>query len=266
MTTHIIETPEKSNIMQLQEKIAIITGASRGIGRSIALAFVRAGAKVVLASRKQDGLDAVMHEIHEMGGTALAIATHTGDINQCQQLVEKTVAALGRVDILVNNAATNPHFGPVITSESGQWQKIFEVNIMGYFTLAKFAAAVMQKNGGGKIINMASVAGITPGPMMGVYSISKAAVIMLTKVLAQELGSYNIQVNAIAPGIIKTKFAEALWSNPDITQRLLDRTPIGRLGNPEDIVGAALYLASDQSRYHTGDVLVLDGGNSTMGF
>lgn len=252
--------------MLLKDKVAIVTGASQGIGKEIALGFVREGAKVVIASRKQDGLDAVVNEIEQMGGTALALPTHTGITEQCQQLIQKTVDTFGRVDILVNNAATNPHFGPVMTSEASHWQKIFEVNVMGYFMLSKFAAEIMQKNGGGKIINMASVAGLTPGPMMGVYSVSKAAVIMITKVMAQELGGYNIQVNAIAPGIIRTKFAEALWTNDDISKMFLERTPAGRFGEVEDLVGAALYLASEQSKYHTGDVLVIDGGNSTMGF
>lgn len=252
--------------MQLKDKIAIVTGASRGIGKAIALGLAREGAQVVIASRKRDGLDEVVAEIESLGGKALAVPTHTGNPEQCQALVQEAINAFGGVDILVNNAATNPHFGPLTSSELSMWQKTFEVNVLGYFTMAKYAAEVMEKRGGGKIINIASVAGINPGAMMGVYSVSKAAVLMLTRVLAQELGGYNIQVNAIAPGIIKTKFAEALWSNPDITQRFLERTPAGRLGEVEDIVGAAVYLASPQSNYHTGDVLVLDGGNSTMGF
>ncbi len=252
--------------MQLANKVAIITGASRGIGLAIALAFAHEGATVVIASRKQEALDDVLGELEGVGGKCAAFATNTGYMEQCQALIEQTVGTFGRVDILVNNAATNPHFGPVLTSEASQWQKIIDVNLMGYFWMSKFAAEFMQNNGGGKIINMASVAGISPGPMMGVYSVSKAAVIMMTKVLAQELGGHNIQVNAIAPGIIKTRFAEALWSNPALLKAYTDRTPAGRVGEPEEIAGAAVYLASAQSAYHNGDVLVLDGGNSTMGF
>lgn len=252
--------------MQLENKIAIITGASRGMGKAIAQEYARQGASIVIASRKQEMLDEVVAEIESEGGTARAKATHTGDAEQCQQLVQYTVEEFGRVDILVNNAATNPHFGPLLTAEASHWQKIFDVNLMGYFWLSKFAAEAMQELGGGKIINMASVAGIVPGPFMGVYSVSKAGVLMMTKSLAQELGPHNIQVNAIAPGIIKTKFAEALWSNPDLLKRYTDRTPAGRIGDPEDVVGAALYLASDQSNYQTGDVFVIDGGNMIMGF
>lgn len=252
--------------MQLADKVAIVTGASRGIGRSIALAFAREGATVVIASRKQAGLEEVLTELEKIGGKAAAFPTNTGYMEQCQTLIDQTIGTFGKVDILVNNAATNPHFGPVMTAEPSHWQKIIDVNMMGYFWTAKFAAEQMQQTGGGKIINMASVAGMSPGPMMGVYSVSKAAVIMMTKVLAQELGGYNIQVNAIAPGIIKTRFAEALWSNPDLSKAYTDRTPAGRVGEPEEIAGAAVYLAASVSSYHTGDVLVVDGGNSTMGF
>jgi NAD(P)-dependent dehydrogenase (short-subunit alcohol dehydrogenase family) len=251
---------------RLANKVAVITGASRGIGEAIALGFVREGAKLVIASRKQDALDEVASTLQSAGGTALALATHTGDEAQCKRLIEQTVAEFGRVDILVNNAATNPHFGPLLMAEASHWQKIFEVNVLGYFFCSKYAAEVMTASGGGKIINMASVAGFEPGPMMGVYSTSKAAVIMLTKALAMELGAANIQVNAIAPGIVKTRFAAALWSNLEVAKRYTDRTPAGRIAEPEDIVGAAVYLASGDSNYMTGQVLVLDGGNSVMGF
>ncbi|MCQ3932828.1 MAG: short-chain dehydrogenase [Chloroflexi bacterium] len=252
--------------MRLENKIAVITGASRGIGEAIALGYVREGATVVIASRKQEGLDEVATTLRATGGQVLTIATHTGDESQCKRLIERTVEEYGRVDILVNNAATNPHFGPIMSAEASHWQKIIEVNLLGYFYLCKYAAEAMEKTGGGKIVNMASVAGINPAPMMGVYSVSKAAVIMLTKSLAMELGANNIQVNAIAPGVIKTKFAAALWSDPDISKRYTDRTPVGRIGETEDVVEAAIYLASAGSSYMTGQVLVLDGGNSVTGF
>jgi NAD(P)-dependent dehydrogenase (short-subunit alcohol dehydrogenase family) len=252
--------------MRLENKIAVITGASRGIGEAIALGFVREGATVVIASRKQEGLDEVAATLKNAGGKVLTVATHTGDESQCKRLIEKTVEEYGRVDILVNNAATNPHFGPLITAEASHWQKIIEVNLLGYFYLCKYAAEAMTASGGGKIINMASVTGLNPGPMMGVYSVSKAAVIMMTKSLAMELGANNIQVNAIAPGIIKTKFAAALWGDPNLSKRYTDRTPAGRIGEPEDIVEATIYLASSGSNYMTGEVLVLDGGNNISGF
>lgn len=248
--------------MRLQDKVAIITGASRGIGEAIAQGYVREGAKVVIASRKQDVLDEVSSGLRELGGDVRAFATHTGDPEQCKRLIDYTVGEFGRVDILINNAATNPHFAPMLQSEPSHWQKIFEVNVFGYFWLCKFAAEAMQKTGGGKIINMASILGMQPGFMMGIYSTSKAAVVMLTKALAQELGSDNIQVNAIAPGIIQTKFAQALWDNPAILQRLEENTPAGRIGQPEDIIEAAIYLGSNGSNYMTGQVLVIDGGTS----
>jgi NAD(P)-dependent dehydrogenase (short-subunit alcohol dehydrogenase family) len=251
---------------RLENKVAVITGATRGIGEAIARGFACEGATLVIASRKQEALDAVASRLRADGRVALAVATHTGDEAQCKQLIDRTVAEFGRVDVLVNNAATNPHFGPLLTAEASHWQKIFEVNVLGYFFLSKYAAPLMAANGGGKIINMASVAGFQPGPMMGVYSTSKAAVIMLTKALAMELGANNIQVNAIAPGIVRTKFAAALWGNAELVKRYTDRTPAGRIADPEDIIEAAIYLASSGSDYMTGQVLVLDGGNSIVGF
>lgn len=252
--------------MQLENKVAVITGASRGMGAAIAKRFAHEGASVVIASRKQDALNEVLDEIEQSGGKGMAIATHTGEQEQCKTLIEQTVGMFGTVDILVNNAATNPHFGPVLDSEQSHWQKTFEVNVMGYFWTSRYAAEVMQRNGGGKIINMASLAGLYPGPFMGVYSVSKAAVIMMTKVFAQELGRDNIRVNAIAPGIIKTKFAKAVWDNPDLNAQYESKNPMGRIGDPEEVVGAALFLASDASSYVNGDVIVLDGGHSLNGF
>ncbi len=249
--------------MRLKDKVAIVTGASRGIGEAIAKGYAREGASVVIASRKQDSLDTLLPEIQAFGGEVRAFATHTGDLAQCQALINKTVAEFGKVDILVNNAATNPQFGPMMDSEPSQWQKIYEVNVMGYFYLCKYAADVMrQRQSGGKLINVASVLGLQPHFTMGIYSVSKAAVIAMTQALAQELAPDNIQVNAIAPGIIKTKFAEALWSNDEIHQRLIDNTPAGRIGAPEELVEAAVYLASDGSSYMTGQVMVVDGGAS----
>jgi NAD(P)-dependent dehydrogenase (short-subunit alcohol dehydrogenase family) len=252
--------------MRLANKVAVITGASRGIGEAIALGYVREGATVVLASRKQEALDEVLSEVEKIGGKGLTIPTHTGDMEQCRTLIQKTVETFGRIDILVNNAATNPHFGPIMDAEAGQWQKILEVNVMGYYWLSRFAAEAMQKQGGGRIINMASTAGLSPAPMMGAYSVSKAAVIMLTRAMAQELGGFNIQVNAIAPGIIKTKFASALWDNEVLAKRYVEQTPAGRIGEPEDVVETAIYLASDGASYLTGEVLRLDGGRSLNSF
>jgi len=248
----------------LSEKVAIVTGGSRGIGREIALTLSRAGAKVVVASRKQQGLEAVVEEIAELGGEARAVPAHLGDEVSIVALAESAVEAFGGVDILVNNAATNPHFGALITATTSQWDKIMQVNLRGAFCLCQQIVPLMQKRGGGKIINMASIAGIRPQPGMGIYGVSKAGIIMLTQVLAAELGSSNIQVNAIAPGVIKTRFSQVLWQTPHIADPMLARLPGGRFGEPEDVAGLALYLASSASDYVTGAVLVVDGGMNVV--
>ena len=247
-------------MFELSGKVAIVTGASRGIGEAVAASFAQAGAAVVLTARRQESLDLAAQRIRDAGGRALAVAAHAGQEADALNVVERTLAEFGRLDILVNNAGANPHFGPVLSAEGSHWDKIFEVNVKGYFFMAKAAAPAMQRTGGGKIINMASIAGINPGPMMGVYSTSKAAVIMLTKVLAAELAGDNIQVNAIAPGFIKTKFSAALWTNPALNESIERVTPQGRVADPEEVTGAALYLASDASSFTTGSVLVVDGG------
>jgi NAD(P)-dependent dehydrogenase (short-subunit alcohol dehydrogenase family) len=246
----------------LQDKVAIITGASKGIGKAIALAFTRAGAKVTVSSRKIDSLVKVAEEIEADGGQALAHQAHMGEMDQVEDLVAQTVDKWGRVDIAVNNAATNPHFGPLLTADEGQLDKILDVNLMGYFRLCKAVLPTMKDQGGGKIINISSVAGLQPGFYMGAYSISKAGVLMLTQVLARELGEDNIQVNAIAPGVIKTKFSRALWENEALMSKFEETTPLRRIGNPEDVVGAALYLASPASDWVTGTIMVVDGGAS----
>ena len=247
-------------MFNLTGKVALITGASRGIGAAIALAFAEAGAKVVLASRKQPDLEGVAEQIGTAGGEALALAAHTGDMAAIQAVVEKTVSTYGEIDIVVNNAATNPHFGPILTAEESHWDKILDVNVKGYFRVVKACVESMQRRGGGKVINMASVAGLEPQAMMGVYSISKAAVLMLTKVLAAELAPLNIQVNAIAPGFVKTKFSSILWQTPQINEAILKRIPQKRMAQPEEIAGLAVYLASPASSFVTGSTFSIDGG------
>jgi NAD(P)-dependent dehydrogenase (short-subunit alcohol dehydrogenase family) len=244
----------------LEGKVAVVTGASRGIGRAIALGLAEAGAKVVVSSRKLENVRTVADEIRVSGGEGLALQAHVGRRDDVAALVVQTVEAFGRVDVAVNNAATNPHFGPALTADEGQWAKILDTNLTGAFRVCRAVVPQMEAQGGGKIINLSSVAGLRPSPGMGVYSVSKAGVIMLTQVLALELGRANIQVNAIAPGVIKTRFSQVLWQTPQIAEPMLGKLPLGRFGEPEDVAGLALYLASPASDYVTGGVFVVDGG------
>jgi NAD(P)-dependent dehydrogenase (short-subunit alcohol dehydrogenase family) len=244
----------------LEGRVAVVTGASRGIGRAIALRLAAAGARVVVSSRKLEGVQAVADEIRAAGGEALAVQCHVGQPDDVTALVARTVEAFGRLDVAINNAATNPHFGPLLSADEGQWLKILDTNLLGMVRLCRAVAPQMEKQGGGKIVNLASVAGLRPSPGMGVYGVSKAGVIMLTQVLAVELGQANIQVNAIAPGIIKTRFSQVLWQTPQIADPIRERLPLGRFGEPEDVAGLALYLASPASDYVTGAVFVVDGG------
>jgi len=250
------------NEFALEGKVALVTGASRGIGRAIALRLARAGARVAVSSRKLENVQAVADEIEAAGGEALAVQAHVGRPDDVTALAAHTVETFGRIDVAVNNAATNPHFGPALTADEGQWAKILDTNLTGAFRVCRAVMPHMEKQGGGKIINLASIAGLRPSPGMGVYSVSKAGVIMLTQVLALELGQANIQVNAIAPGVIKTRFSRVLWDTPHIAGPMLGRLPLSRFGEPEDVAGLALYLACPASDYVTGAVFLVDGGMS----
>jgi NAD(P)-dependent dehydrogenase (short-subunit alcohol dehydrogenase family) len=242
----------------LKDKVIVITGASRGIGEAIARAAVAEGAKVVLASRKQADLDKVAGEL---GGAAIAVACHTGKAAEVDAMMAKAVATFGRVDGVVNNAATNPYFGPMIDTPDAAIDKTLEVNLRGYLYVARaFVKHARSRNGGGSIVNIASVAGIRAAPMQGIYGATKAAVISMTQTLAYELGSSNIRVNAIAPGLVETKFASALINNPMIREQVVNRTPLGRHAQPAELAGAATYLLSDAASFTTGTVLVVDGG------
>ncbi|HEX2164198.1 MAG TPA: glucose 1-dehydrogenase [Thermoanaerobaculia bacterium] len=249
----------------LTGRVTLVTGASRGIGRAIAHAYAAAGARVALASRKQEALDAVAREIADAGGEPLPVACHTGRADEVDELVEAVVDTWGGIDVVVNNAATNPHFGPLLTAGEGHWDKTFEINVKGYVHVARAAVPSMRERGGGAIVNVASIAGHVPYRGLGVYSVSKAAVLMLTKVLARELAADDIRVNAIAPGLIETRFSEALWSDPATHGRIAASVPLGRIGRPEELTGIALYLASDAASYTTGAVFFVDGGESVGG-
>lgn len=244
----------------LSGKVAVITGASRGIGEAMAHTYASAGAKVVVASRKMEGLQPVADAINAAGGEAMAVSVHAGETDSIQNLVEQAVSTFGGVDILVNNAATNPHFGPIMTAEDSHWDKIMQVNVKGYFHMVKACVESMKTRGGGKVINLASVAGRAPQTGMGIYCVSKAAVIMLTEVLAGELAADNIQVNAIAPGFIQTKFSSAIWSNPSVNEMVVNKIPQKRIAQPSELTGIALYLASDASSFTTGGTFTIDGG------
>jgi len=245
----------------LQGKVAVVTGGSRGIGQAIALGIARAGADVVVTSRKLPDLEKVAEEIKGLGRKSLAVAAHVGRMEEIDNLVSKVKEEFGRIDILVNNAATNPAMDSALDVSERAWDSIMNLNLKGLFFLSQAVARVMKEQGGGRIVNIASVAGITPD-ILPVYSISKAGVIMVTKVMASEWAKYNIRVNTVAPGMTRTRFSEALWSNPDILQGAMFRTPMGRIAEPEEMVGAVIYLASDASSYVTGQVIAVDGGTT----
>lgn len=246
----------------LTGQVAVVTGASRGIGEAVAQALAAAGARVVVASRKIEGVRAVAERIRAAGGQALEVACHTGRRQDTEALAVQVREAWGRVDVLVNNAATSPHFGPLLEADEAAWDKTIEVNVKGYVNMIQACIPFMREQGGGRIVNLASVAGMYPHSGLGVYGVTKAAVIMLTKTLAVELAKENVRVNAIAPGLIRTRFSEVLWSSPEASRRALASIPQGRIGEVEDLTGAVLYLASEASRFTTGAVLVVDGGQT----
>jgi dehydrogenase/reductase SDR family protein 4 len=241
----------------LAEKVAIVTGASRGIGRAIAEVFAREGAKVVICGRKQETLDPVAREI---GPTVKAVACHVGRMEQVEALVSATTREFGRIDILVNNAATNVAFGPCLEMDEGQFDKTVEINLKSVFRLTKLVAPGMCERGSGSIINIASVSGIRPQMHSLLYSMSKAALIMMTKSYAVELGPKGVRVNAIAPGLIQTTLSEHYWKDEQRRDEIIGKQPIRRIGQPADIAELALLMASERGSYMTGQTVVVDGG------
>jgi len=236
----------------LEGKVALVTGGSRGIGRAIALTFAENGADVIVSSRKLPDLEKVAEEIRGTGRRGLAVAAHVARPEESRALVDTVVKEFGRIDILVNNAGTNPYMGPLIDAEEWAWDVTMNVNLKGPFMLSQMVARVMRDQGSGNIINIASTAGINPS-MLHIYSVTKAGLIMLTRVMALEWARHGIRANAIAPGLVMTRFSEALWKGTPAEQNI---------ARPEDVAGAALYLASDASRYVNGETIVITGAGS----
>ena len=245
----------------LAGKVAMVTGASRGIGESIAKALASYGAEVIITNKTMEGLPEVESAIKAEGGKASSMACHNGNVKEIEALFKEVESRFGRLDILVNNAAMNFYFGDVLNASEDVWDKTLEVNLKGTFFMSQFGAKLMMKNGGGSIINVASINGIRPAPMQGVYSITKSGVIGMTKSFAKELAPFKVRVNALLPGLTDTKFSSVMVKNSELMDKvLLPQIPMHRAAQPDEMAGAVLYLASDASSFTTGATIVVDGG------
>ncbi len=258
-----------TTMFDLTGKVALITGSSRGIGKAIAEAYARQGAKVVITSRKLDACEAVADAINQENyddpGEAMAAACNVSDADQLKSLVERVKAEWGRIDVLVCNAAVNPYHGPMSSIDDGAWEKILQVNVTNVLKLCNMVLPDMAARRDGAVILISSVGGLKGSLNLGAYAVSKAADMQLARNLAIEWGPHNIRANAIAPGLIKTDFARALWEDPEARARAEAAYPLGRLGEPEDIAGMAILLASDAGSFITGQTLVVDGGGVAAG-
>ncbi|WP_394777548.1 SDR family oxidoreductase [Undibacterium sp.] len=250
------------SLFDLSGKVAVITGSSRGIGRAIAERMAEQGAKVVISSRKAPACEEVAVAINAAHGegSAIAVPANISSKEDLKQLVDSATAAFGRIDILVCNAASNPYYGPMAGIEDDQFRKILENNVIANHWLIQFAAPQMVARNAGSIIIVSSIGGLRGSPVIGAYNVSKAADFQLARNLAVEFGPHNVRVNCIAPGLIKTDFARALWENPDTLKRATSTTPLRRIGEPDEIAGAAVFLASDAGSFVTGQAIVVDGG------
>lgn len=249
-----------NNIFDLSGKVALITGASRGIGEAIAKLLADNGAHVIVSSRNIDDCQEVADAIEADGNSAEAMACNIGNMDDIKTLFADIEQKHSKLDVLVNNAATNPYYGHILDTDPESFQKTIDVNIRGYFFSSVAAARLMRENGGGAIINNASVNALQPAPMQGIYSITKGAVVNMTKAFAKECAEFDIRVNALLPGFTKTKFAGALFTNEKIYNSVIKRIPMRRHAEPEEMAGAVLYLASNASSYTTGQSIVVDGG------
>lgn len=247
-------------LFDLNGRVALVTGASRGIGESIAKLLAAAGAHVIISSRKIEGCQTVADAIVAEGGSAEALACHIGDMEQIDACFAHIEEKHGKLDILVNNAAANPYFGHILNTDLAAFEKTVDVNIRGYFFMCVKGGQLMKKNGGGSIINVASVNGMVPGDFQGIYSITKSAVISMTKSFAKECATLGIRVNVLLPGLTDTKFASALTSNEAILKQAMMHIPMKRVAMPEEMAGAVLFLASDAASYTTGTSINVDGG------
>ena len=249
-----------TNLFDLTGKIALVTGASRGIGESIAILLAEQGAHVIVSSRKIDGCQTVADAIINAGGSAEAFACHVGSMDDIENIFKHIQTKYGKLDILVNSAAASPYFGDILDTDLAAYTKTVDVNIRGYFFMSVQAGRLMRENGGGAIVNTASVNAIQPGSLQGIYSITKAAVVNMTKAFAKECAVHSIRVNALLPGFTKTKFAGALFNNEDIYREAINQVPMQRHAEPNEMAGTVLYLVSDASSYTNGECIVVDGG------
>ncbi|GAB3312402.1 SDR family oxidoreductase [Haliea atlantica] len=249
-----------TQVFDLSGRLALVSGASRGIGESIARLLAEQGARVIVSSRKLEDCEAVAASIREGGGEAEAMACNVGRLEDIAALFAAVRERHGRLDILVNNGAANPYFGHILDTDLGAFQKTVDVNIRGYFFMSVEAGKLMREQGSGVIVNTASINALQPGPMQGIYSITKAAVVNMTKAFARECAPLGIRCNALIPGLTRTKFAGALFENDDIYAMAMDKIPMKRHAEPEEMAGAVLYLVSDAASYTTGECIVVDGG------